>query len=240
VTSHPAWTFDELRDFGFSDPAEAAAYERDLEHDPAEDEALLDELGVSGEHTLIDVGCGAGHLAIAAARRCRRAVGIDVSPAMLALAREHAKRAGVVNIEFVHAGFLTYEHAGASADFVVSVHALHHLPDFWKMHALLRVAEMLRPGGVLYLRDLVYSFDPAEAASAIESWFAGVTRESTGRGFPRSFFEEHVREEYSTYTWVLEPMLERAGFRIMRASYSRRAYARYVCVKDEAVLPRTT
>jgi SAM-dependent methyltransferase len=159
---------------------------------------------------------------------------------MLALAREHAQRAGVVNIEFVHAGFLTYEDAGASADFVVSVHALHHLPDFWKMQALVRVAEMLRPGGVLYLRDLVYSFDPAEAASAIESWFAGVTRESIGRGFPRSFFEEHVREEYSTYTWVLEPMLERAGFRIMRASYSRRAYARYVCEKDEAVLPRTT
>ena len=72
MTSHPAWMFDELRDFGFSDPAEAAAYERDLEHDPAEDEALLDELGVSAAHTLVDIGCGAGHLAIAAARRCRR------------------------------------------------------------------------------------------------------------------------------------------------------------------------
>jgi cyclopropane fatty-acyl-phospholipid synthase-like methyltransferase len=240
MTSRPAWMFDELRDFGFSDPGDAAAYERDLEHDPAEDETLLDELGVSASHTLVDIGCGAGHLAIAAARRCRRAVGVDVSAAMLVLARENAERAGVTNIDFARAGFLTYEHNIEPADFVVSVHALHHLPDFWKMQALLRVAGMLRPGGVLYLRDLVYSFDPADTAASIETWFASVTRESMGRGFPRSFFEEHVREEYSTYTWLLEPMIERAGFRIARASYNRQAYARYVCVKDEAVVPRAT
>ena len=36
----------------------------------------------------------------------------------------------------------------------------------------------------------------------------------------RSDIEEHVRDEHSTFTWLLEPMIERAGFRIERADYS--------------------
>jgi hypothetical protein len=38
-----------------------------------------------------------------------------------------------------------------------------------------------------------------------------------------------VRDEHSTYTWLLEPMIERCGFEIERASYSDdRIFARYV------------
>jgi ubiquinone/menaquinone biosynthesis C-methylase UbiE len=178
------------------------------------------------------MGCGAGSLTLAAARRCRRAIGVDVSDAMIAAAQARAGEAGVTNVEFVRAGFLTYEHAGEPADVITTVNALHHLPDFWKMQALLRVAGMLKAGGVFYLRDLVYSFEPAAAGEAIDTWFTAVARESTGRGFSRAFFEEHVREEYSTYTWLLEPMLERAGFRIVDGTYRLGAYARYVCAKQ--------
>lgn len=43
---------------------------------------------------------------------------------------------------------------------------------------------------------------------------------------------EHLREEYSTFNWLLEPMLERCGFAIRRAEHSaNRIYAAYVCVK---------
>jgi len=51
-------------------------------------------------------------------------------------------------------------------------------------------------------------------------------------GFPRSFFEEHVREKSSTYAWLFESMLERAGFSIEDVSYAAtRAHARYICVR---------
>ena len=41
-----------------------------------------------------------------------------------------------------------------------------------------------------------------------------------------------MRDEYSTYSWLLEPMLERAGFEIADAEYGPLgAYAAYVCVK---------
>src|SRR5437660_1379819 len=78
----------------------------------------------------------------------RRVVAVDVSPVMLERLRAKAARQGVENIECVQAGFLTYVHQGAPADFVYSRHALHHLPDFWKALALDRIAAVLKVGGV--------------------------------------------------------------------------------------------
>ena len=41
--------------------------------------------------------------------------------------------------------------------------------------------------------------------------------------------EEHIRDEHSTFTWLLEPMMERSGFQIEDAVYSRDGiFARYV------------
>jgi hypothetical protein len=49
---------------------------------------------------------------------------------------------------------------GAPLGAAVTQIALHHLPDFWKQIALIRIAGMLKDGGRLCLRDMVYSFDP--------------------------------------------------------------------------------
>lgn len=85
--------------------------------------------------------------------------------------------------------------------------------------ALSRIHAMLRPGGVLRLWDVVYDFEPAEAEERIEAWCA--TGADTDEGeWSRAELEEHVRDEHSTYTWLLEPMLERAGFEIAAAEHS--------------------
>ena len=53
-------------------------------------------------------------------------------------------------------------------------------------------------------------------------------------GWTRAELEQHLREEHSTFNWLLEPMLERAGFQISEAGYgSRRIYAEYLCVKTD-------
>jgi Sulfatase/Methyltransferase domain len=132
------------------------------------------------------------------------------------------------NIEVVEAGFLTYEHQGNSAEFVYSRYALHHLPDFWKAVALARVHQVLRPGDVLRLWDVVYSFNPAEAGDRIEAWCStgGTTPDE---GWSRGELEEHVRDEHSTYTWLLEPMIQRSGFAIENAEFSADGiFAKYV------------
>ena len=48
---------------------------------------------------------------------------------------QKAKQQGLTNIQFHHAGFLTYEHLGEPLHAVVSQYTLHHLPDFWKLIA---------------------------------------------------------------------------------------------------------
>ena len=150
---------------------------------------------------------------------------------MLAVVRERADRLGLRNLECVQAGLLTYEHDGELADFVYSRHALHHLPEFWKVMALERITSMLRPDGVLRLRDLVFSCEPSEAERTIEAWLAAAAAQPAS-GWTRAELETHLREEYSTFTWLLEPMLERAGFEIRDASYRpSRPYAAYTCVK---------
>jgi SAM-dependent methyltransferase len=229
----PGWFIDELAHAGDEhlDPDYVTTYDRKASTDPTEDLAVLRASGLDESSIVVDLGAGTGTFAMAVAPLCRRVVAVDVSPAMLAALSARAERSGLTNLEIVHAGFLSYQHRGDPADFVYSRNALHHLPDFWKALALERVAALLRPGGVLRLHDLVFSFDPHEAREIIEAWLANA-RERPEDGWTRPELETHVREEFSTFSWLLEPMLERAGFEI-RENHSRasKIYAAYTCVK---------
>jgi SAM-dependent methyltransferase len=229
----PHWFLDELTHAGSEhlDATYVPGYDRKAGTDPAEDLVLLRDLGLNETHTLVDLGAGTGTLALAAAPLCRRVVAVDVSPVMLSLLRQKAAQSGIGNIECVQRGFLTYEHRGDLADFVYSRHALHHLPDFWKVLALERIAAILKPSGVLYLRDLVFSFAPRETERVIEAWLAGAP-EQPEHGWTRSELEAHLREEHSTFSWLLEPMIERAGFAIRHAHHGEsRVHSAYTCVK---------
>jgi len=229
--SRPAWLFDEYRGHRWLDRAEVEAYEQTLRPDPIAERELLQGLGVSSQHSLIDFGAGTGALVLEAAPLCQSVVAVDPSAAMLDYLRAKAERLGLTNITYAQQGFLTYAHAGDPVDFAVTRHALHHLPDFWKVEALRQMHRVLKPGGILHLRELVYSFEPDDAPSAIERWTGGVPAES-GTGLSRSFFEEHVREKYSTYTWLFEAMLRKVGFEIQTAAYGEdQTHARYLCMK---------
>ena len=216
------------------DPGYVAAYERKTGFDPDEARHELERLeryGLGPDSKLIDFGAGTGWFALAAAARCQRIVALDVSPAMAAAIERRAAEQHVSNVEVVQAGFLSYEHIGEPADFAYCRNALHHLPDFWKALALGRIAAVLRPGGVLLLRDIVFSFDPSEADEYIGAWVDGAAANPT-EGWTRAELETHLREEFSTFTWLLEPMLERAGFEIAAKDYgTRRIFAEYECVK---------
>lgn len=230
----PDWYLDEHAHAGDEhlDPAYAASYDRKAATEPTPDVALLRELGLNARSVLVDFGAGTGAFALAAAPHCRRVVAVDVSPAMLTAIGAKAARLGATNVETERAGFLTYDHRDELADFVYSRNALHHLPDFWKALALVRVAAMLRPGGIFYLRDLVFAFDPSEADSAIAAWLAAAPTRPD-EGWTRAELIEHVRGEYSTFGWILEPMLQRAGFAIRDVRVNRsRTHSAYICVKN--------
>ena len=152
--------------------------------DPAEDLDVFAAQGLGADSAVVDLGTGTGQFALAAARRFGRVTAVDVSPAMLAVLRERAADAGLRNLDCVRAGFLSYSHAGPPADGVYTRHALHQLPDFWKALALDRIARMLRPGGVLRLRDLIYDFRPGRDRARSSGAGSGTPRPIPPRDTP--------------------------------------------------------
>lgn len=235
MSTLPRWLYNEFQQSGvdFEDVAQVGAYDRNQRSSTDEaEQALIERLGISAGHTVIDLGAGTGTFAIQACKAGARVHAVDISLTMLAYAQKKARTANAENIEFHHAGFLTYEHPGNPADFIVTKAAFHHLPDFWKMVGLLRMASMLKPEGILYLRDTVFSFNPSEYHGCIDAWINRMAQPA-GEGFTRSDFEMHVREEYTTFAWILEGMLTRAGFAIAQANYPTPEYAEYVCRKTK-------
>lgn len=217
----PGWLLDEVASAGREnlDADHVARYDAKEDAGAADEVRLLTELGLSRGSVVVDIGAGTGQYTLAVAPSCTRVVAVDVSQVMLRSLRAKVGGAGLTNVDVVQAGFLTYEHTGSAVDFVYSRLALHHLPDFWKGVALTRVRRLLRPGGVFRLWDVVYSFDVTEAEERIEAWCATGGTEIEG-DWSRAELEEHVRDEHSTFTWLLEPMMRRSGFAIETAEHS--------------------
>lgn len=98
----------------------------------------------------------------------------------------------------------------------------------WKAIVLDRMRKLLPLGGICRLWDVVYDFDPAEATEQIEAWCSQGGTSVDGQ-WSRDEFEEHVRDEHSTFRWLLEPMIQRAGFNIVEAQYRAETFdAKYL------------
>lgn len=226
----PGWLLDEVASAGREnlDAEHVARYDGKEDADAAAEVALLQSLGLSAESVVVEIGTGTGQFALVAAPVCARVVAVDVSPVMLELLRSKTAAAGADNVEVIQAGFLTYEHHGEPADVVYTRYALHHLPDAWKAIALVRMRRMLRTGGLLRLWDVVYDFPADQAAERLEAWCATGGDVVEGE-WSRAEYEEHVRDEHSTFTWLLEPMITRAGFAIEAAEHSEDGiFAKYM------------
>ncbi len=227
-----SWQYDEYRQVGvdYADTAAVAAYDarharfRDVHSESAR---ILDALAVTSKSVVIEFGTGTGAFAIHAAQRCESVYPIDVSKPILEYVRQRAAKAGLKNIVLCHAGFLTYEHGGAPADAIVTSMALHHLPDFWKGIALARVHGMLKSSGLLYIHDVI--FDPVDAESYIPRWIDKLG--GMGGAQLRDEIATHVREEFSTFDWILDGLLERAGFRIQSKEMVEGVIGTYLCKK---------
>ena len=222
----PVWQWNEIQQVGtdYTDVAEVERYEqrmnefRDLK---AEDEAILAALQLREASDILEIGTGTGHFARAAARAGHRVTAIDISPVMLEYAEQRAKLEKLPEIAFQHAGFLTFQE-DARFDAVVSVAVLHHLPDLWKTVALHRVRQVIRPGGMLLLGDVVFS-SKAELCPQFESFVHGMP-ESTQKGA-----SGHIAREYSTLDWIMEGLLERAGFKVVQIAAGDHSFVRYLC-----------
>jgi 2-polyprenyl-3-methyl-5-hydroxy-6-metoxy-1,4-benzoquinol methylase len=192
--------------------------------------ATLTRLGVQPGWRIADIGCGTGTLACEAAKMGATVDAVDIAPAMLALAEIQA-RDSRVSLKTQSAGLLSFNFAPDTFDLIVSEFTLHHLPDFWKAVALARMFRAIKPGGRLFLRDIVFVGVPDGAERDIGQW---ADFNIKNHDFPREDVATHMRDEHSTFGWVIERMLTDVGFTLVSADYHAPLHGTYLCRKPDA------
>lgn len=106
----------------------------------------------SASHVL-EIGCAAGNNLIPAAIRHpdSRFLGIDISPAQIALARSAADRLGLTNIEFLEADLRTFNRPGPPFDYIIAHGIFSWISQEAQRSLLARCRENVTPNGVIYI-----------------------------------------------------------------------------------------
>lgn len=71
----------------------------------------------------------------------------------------------------------------------------------------------------------MFSFEPQNSRDEIETW---ITEKEESTIFSDEEIHRHFREEYSTYGFLLESVLDRVGFEILDTTYEGGFYAEYI------------
>ena len=121
---------------------------------------------------VLDLGCGAGTDLLIAAQMAGpdgRAIGVDMTPAMLERAAASAHAMGLRNVELHESLIETLPLEDASVDVVISNGVIDLVPD--KDAVFDEIDRVLRPGGRLQLADVVIHHEVSEDARArIDLW----------------------------------------------------------------------
>jgi SAM-dependent methyltransferase len=110
-----------------------------------------------GGERALDVGCGAGALALALAPQVAQVVGVDRVPELLELARQRAP----ANATFVEGDATDLEFDDGAFDLSGTLRTLHHVPR--PELVLAELARVTRPGGRVLVIDQIAPTDPLEA-----------------------------------------------------------------------------
>jgi len=192
-----------------------ATAERVAEHSFRQVEGVRNELQAlfapSGAERAVDIGTGAGTLALALAPLVKEVVGVDVVPELL----EAARRKAPANVRFVEGDATALPFERAAFEIAATRRTLHHIarPEL----VVAELARVVRPGGTVLVEDQIAPIDPLDALALDR--FERTRDPSHTRLLPdvdlRSLFDanelELVKARARRERRALDPYLDLAG-----------------------------
>ena len=148
----------------------------------AEAEILAHMVSAKTSDGAVDLACGTGALAMAFAPRVRWICGLDLTPAMIAVAERAAHDAQVRNVTFAIGNAQQIPFPDGSLDLALSSYALHHVPD--SARVIGEMARVLKRGGRVGMIDIFVLEDSRARRNA-----------RPNRARPRSFAYAHAAAE---------------------------------------------
>lgn len=123
--------------------------------------------GPPSEARVLDVGCGPGWLAIAAARQTKEAVGIDRSKRIIQLARQNARLEGILNVGFQNSNAFPLPFPDGHFDLAIATTLVYLLTEPEK--AISEMARVVKPSGRVATLDPDRSMSPKKMRSYAEA-----------------------------------------------------------------------
>lgn len=161
--------------------------------------ASLAEVGAGSK--VLDVATGTGEAALAFAETGAEVVGVDLSDAMLRVARRKNR---LPKVTFVHADAVELPFSDASFDVASICFALHEMPESVRERVLAEMARVTKPGGRLIVVD--YSLPSGRLTRSVVYHFVKL--------YERDAYADFVRRDVAA-------LIDGAGF---RACESRAKY----------------
>ena len=121
--------------------------------------------GFAESDTLLDVACGTGRFSVYAAERIKSVCGADISQKMIGVAREHAARLGLLNIEFFTLEGESLPFPDGEFSVVTSKAAFHHMERYEQVFR--EMTRCCRTDGTVCIQDIV-AYDRPEVDQYFE------------------------------------------------------------------------
>lgn len=177
---------------------------------------------VPGRATILEVGCGEGHVAAELLKRGYRVTGLDSDPKLIARAQARGIPAFVASWpEF---------NKNASFDAVAFTRSLHHINPL--SEAILRARELLNPKGLFLIED----FAPDDINEATVHWFVKVLRSEQAKALI-ILLEDQIVTELLCATDVMQKWRQIRGQGLHSFALMSEAIAEQFLIRENQSVP---